>query len=467
MTVERKPSSALFRFGDGKEVKSTALVKIPIVLAGQPFMLDTEVVKNEIPLLLSRTSMKRANIILDFHTDTIKVGPNEVKLSCTTTDHYCIPLSRANLQTEVNQSSIVLHTTNLKHLNEKEKCVKAMKLHRQFSHASKEKLLKLVTDSADYGDKEFMECIKECRDNCEICRKYKQQPLPPVVGFPLADDFNQVVCMDLKELDHNESWILHLIDTGTRYSAACIVRTKHKVEIIRQIYRIWISYFGSPKKFMSDNGGEFSNDLFREMNEKLNIETATTAGESPFSNGTVERHNKTLMEAMQKTITDVKCEQDIALAWAVSAKNALQNRGGFSPNQLVFGRNVNTPTILTDKLPTLEPTTSSDIIRKNMEALHSARKNFIQSEASEKVRRALRHKVRSYSDEHYVSGDKVYYKRKNYKAWKGPATVLGQDGQIILVRHGGVFYRIHPCQLLKVKKTNLHEIIIIIYIYTG
>ena len=167
-TVERKPSSALFRSGDGKEVKSIALVKIPIVLAGQPFMLDT-----------SRTSMKRANIILDFHTDTIKVGPNEVKLSCTTTGHSCIPLSRTNLQTEVKQSSIVPHTTNLKHLNKKE----AMKLHCQFSHASKEKLLKLVTDSAHYGDKEFMECIKECSDNCAICRKYKQPPLHPVVGF--------------------------------------------------------------------------------------------------------------------------------------------------------------------------------------------------------------------------------------------------------------------------------------------
>ena len=28
------------------------------------------------------------------------------------------------------------------------------------------------------------------------------------------------------------------------------------------------------------------------MCAKLNIEVATTAGESPFSNGTVERHNK-------------------------------------------------------------------------------------------------------------------------------------------------------------------------------
>ena len=146
-----------------------------------------------------------------------------------------------------------------------------------------------------------------------------------------------------------------------------MVHTKHQDEIIRQIYRIWISYFGCPEKFLSDNGGEFANKSFTEMCAKLNIEVATTAGESPFSNGTVERHDKVPAEAMQKTLDDVKCELDMALAWAVSTKNALQNCGGYSSNQLVFGGIVNMPTVLEDKLPALESNTSSDIIRLNSE----------------------------------------------------------------------------------------------------
>merc|ERR1712121_332828 len=43
-----------------------------------------------------------------------------------------------------------------------------------------------------------------------------------------------------------------------------------------------------------------------------------------------------------------------------------------------------------------------------------------------------------------------YYLRKNFKGWKGPAVVLGQDGQFVLVRHGGAYFRVHPCQLMKV-----------------
>ena len=165
--------------------------------------------------------------------------------------------------------------------------------------------------------------IEEWCDSCEICQKYKKPPLRPIVGLPLADKFNQVVCMDLKEYVHNKYWILHLIDSATRYSAAALITTKHQDEIIRKVYLIWIGYFGYPQKFMSDNGGEFSNEKFREMNEKLNIETTTTAAESPFSNRIVERHNLILAEAMYKTV-DVHCDPKIALAWATCAKNSLE-----------------------------------------------------------------------------------------------------------------------------------------------
>ena len=57
----------------------------------------------------------------------------------------------------------------------------------------------------------------------------------------------------------------------------------------------------------------------------------------------MERHNHILLESMKKTLIDAKCEDSTALAWAVSANNFLHNNGGFTPNQLVFGRDVNLP----------------------------------------------------------------------------------------------------------------------------
>ena len=134
--------------------------------------------------------------------------------------------------------------------------------------------------------------------------------------------FAYLVCtICLKEHIHNQSWILHLIDEATRYSAACLINTKHQDEkTMSRIYSMWIAYFGCPGKLLSDNGGEFNKDSYREINEELNVDTATTAAESPFNNGIVERHNLILVEDMQKTLLGVNCEPQIALAWAVSAK---------------------------------------------------------------------------------------------------------------------------------------------------
>ena len=277
-------------------------------------------------------------------------------------------------------------------------------------------------------------------------------PRRPVVGMSVGNHFNDTVCLDLKEYIHNKSWILHMIDIGTRYSAAKLITSKSQDVIIKNIFMMWICYFGSPSRFLSDNGGEFNNDSFRQMNEKLNIITCTTAAESPFSNGTCERHNIVVYEAMMKVLEEEKCDPEMALAWGVSAKNALANHSGHSPNELVFGFNVNMGSVLTDELPALDPTTTSDMVRMNINARNTARKSFIEAEASEKIRRALRSKVRSYADEEYCSGQKVYYRRANVKGWRGPATVLGSEGKFVLVRHGGAFYRVHPCQLMKTEK---------------
>ena len=98
---------------------------------------------------------------------------------------------------------------------------------------------------------------------------------------------------------------------------------------------------------------------------------------------------------VDKIIADTDCSLEIALAWAVNATNSLHSAYGYSPNQLVFGSNSNLPSCLNDKPPALEGTTSSEVVVKNLSALHAARKAFIENEESEKLRRALRHKISS------------------------------------------------------------------------
>ena len=152
--VNIRPSDMNFQFGDGIEVNSAEIVKFPAVIGTKKVMTVANIVKNDIPLLLSRASMKRAEMVLDFETDTAEVLGNKVNLHCTSSGHYCLPLTNLLLQDKPNSCVlIVLHTLNLKQLSRSEKMKKAMKLHRQFSHASKEKLCKLVKESKDFSDR--------------------------------------------------------------------------------------------------------------------------------------------------------------------------------------------------------------------------------------------------------------------------------------------------------------------------
>ena len=156
---------------------------------------------------------------------------------------------------------------------------------------------------------------------------------------------------------------------------------------------------------------------------------------------------------LNRTLNDTKCDFDIALTWCINAKNTLQNLDDFSPFQLTLGRNPKLPNLLTDKPPALSQPSglASSILRDNLNALHSAQEAFIQSDRSECLCHALSHNVRTYADAVYLSCDRVYYKRVKDHKWEGPATVLGKDGQQVLIKHGRYYIRVHPCRLSPVE----------------
>ena len=203
-----------------------------------------------------------------------------------------------------------------------------------------------------------------------------------------------------------------------------------------------------PKKYFSDNGGEFNNEQFRNLCDSFNIVIKTTAAEAPWSNGLCERHNGVLAEMLRKTMAEGRFSLKMALNWVVHAKNSLSNVNGFSPYQLAIGYTPVLPSVLHDKLPALEEPIASELLSRNLQAMSSARKAFVEAENSNRIRRALRHNIRPNSKNKFYTGDLVYYKRNDLRKWQGPGTVIGQDSQQVLVKHGGVYIRVHPCRLM-------------------
>ena len=71
----------------------------------------------------------------------------------------------------------------------------------------------------------------------------------------------------------------------------------------------------------------------------------------------------------------------------------------------------------------------SDILN----ALHKARQETIKHECSEKLRRALKAKVRTHTDTRYFQGEDIFYKDEDVKRWKA-GRVIGQDGSKVLIK---------------------------------
>ena len=441
--IKKSTGKRFFRFGDNPPIKSKEEVQIPICIGDTNLTLVIDIVEADVPLLLSKRQMKEYGMILDLSKDEVRFKGKNIWLEESSSGHYMLPLVADHAVRDI----YAINLTMLKGAALKNAICK---LHKQFGHPTKDKLKHLMKDAKIWND-DMETVLSNIIEQCQICKLYKKTPDRPVVAYPMGNFFNDALCVDLKSLSR-EGWILHMIDMHTRYTRSILVDRKFSSGIIDKIMKDWVGIFGVPRKLMSDNGGEFTSDEMKEVSSYLNVIKYTTAAEAPWQNGLCERvHQVTDMILLKLRATYPKVDLDVLLAWANMARNSLQMYNGFSSHQLVFGVNPNLPNILTDELPAMTETTGSEVFAKHLNLLHSSRDAFIKADASERVKRALRHKLRC-AQQVYHRDQRVYYKRDNSERWLGPAKVMFQDGKVVFVRHGNEYYRVSVNRLNSAEK---------------
>ena len=455
-SVEYSDTSRKYKFGAGDPVEATQAVTFPCSIAGVNVKLKSNIVSSRVPLLLSKESMKKAKMVLDIGNDTAQVFGKTIHLDETSSGHYCISLSKAmyklkkfNKSQGGNNSEIALYcTVPLQQQDDKQLKASALKLHRQFGHSPSSRLRKLVISAGEGSDK-LLKALDEVAEKCETCKRYKRVPPRPVVSIPIGQKFLDVVAMDLKHIREN-TWVLHLIDSYTRFSGGTIINNKRPETIIKGILECWVKFLGVPRKILTDNGGEFVNQDFMDMADNLNIHVMTTPAEAPWCNGICEKHNHIIGGMLDKLWEDGQRDLKQNLSWCLNAKNSMENNNGFTPYQLAIGTNPILPNNLNSKLPALEGVTTSEVISEQLKTMHESRKAFTLAESSERLRRALRSNVRTYTENEINVGESVYYKRKDSDRWRGPAKVVGIDGKNLILKYGGLIVTVHLCRVVTV-----------------
>lgn len=90
--INKTVSTKVFKFGNNFRFKSEGEYTIPGIIAGRKVIIRTDVVKSEIPLLLSRSAMKKAGVRLDLQDGKVNIFGQDIDLKLTESGHCCIEL---------------------------------------------------------------------------------------------------------------------------------------------------------------------------------------------------------------------------------------------------------------------------------------------------------------------------------------------------------------------------------------
>ena len=197
-------SEMSFLFGDGRSLGSCAKWILPLQLHGHKAKVAVELVKSDIPLLLSKTTMAKCAMILDFARNKTTVFGVERNMKETTIGHPIIRVVPYNtdpfmLQGEVLVSELSEVNSSTRYLSkpemtEQEQRKTIQKVHKQFGHQSAKKFIKFFEQSSiKWKPGLVRDELKKIEKTCHGCQMKRNKPNKPAACIPHADGFNQCV----------------------------------------------------------------------------------------------------------------------------------------------------------------------------------------------------------------------------------------------------------------------------------
>ena len=441
--VKLSQSGEVYQFGGGEKRRSKGSISVPTLIGDNRVFITMDVVDAAIPLLIGTNSMKAGKANLNFDTYEATFFGQVVPMLEVGSGHFCITLVSENLLTHIDD------------VDEREKKVfdvlvamdsievsDLKKLHHYYGHTHPNRLLKFLKNAGKCTDG-LRSALVDIENSCESCVRSKRKKPRPKCAIPRADGPDQVLSIDLKEWSSDgkrKRYICYLIDMFSRLTSGAFIRDKQPESIVACILEHWIAKFGVFSCLHSDLGGEISNSTLEDVASKLGIEVTTTASYSPHQNGLNERNHAIVdLMVIRMLESDKHLSPDTALLWAFNAKNSLENHLGFSPFQLHIGKNPRLPSVTTDGPPSFDNDSLSKNFVSHINAMMSARENFIQLQSADSLKTALKSKVHARGHD-IQEGDLIYYKKSNgfgkNVVWRGPSRVTSVNGKKLFIDSG-------------------------------
>ena len=180
---------------------------------------------------------------------------------------------------------------------------------------------------------------------CAVCQQTKvpRHNRPNIGFFPHNTQRYQFLHMDLLgPLDESMTfkYVLLVKDRATGFLVTAPLPDKSAMTVRNAFMQNWVGHYGVPQVVISDNGGEFRNDLLKEAFDQLGIEHRFTSARTPQTNGYVERQNRTINVAFRSLNDRTNWALHLPLITS-NINNSFIEGSPYTPAQYAFGCSLN------------------------------------------------------------------------------------------------------------------------------
>lgn len=229
-------------------------------------------------------------------------------------------------------------------------------LHDNMGHMGRDRTLDLVR-TRFYWPRMAADVENEVK-TCNRCVRRKTLPerAAPLVNI-LTTRPLELVCMDYLSIEpdrSNTKDVLVITDHFTKYAVAIPTSNQKARTVAKCLWDNFIVHYGIPERLHSDQGPDFESRLIKELCEVAGIQKIRTTPYHPRGNP-VERFNRTLLDMLGTLEHQDKSHWKDFVKPLVHAYNCTKSEvTGFSPYELMFGRQPRLPVDLAFSLPVKE-----------------------------------------------------------------------------------------------------------------
>ena len=307
----------------------------------------------------------------------------------------------------------------------------------------------------------------------------------PKAAFQRPMVFNERILSDtfyVWDMEETKYAVTHIIDAFSLYQIATAAKDPASDISMELIRDRWVGVFGPPAVLMTDQGSEFKGEL-EQLLATFGVFHEMVPPTAHWRMSLAERHGAVLKVLLMKIIKEQSIvglgQLQMAVIAATAARNSQARVSGFSPTQLVFGKDTSMPTNLMEALAgqfhyqLARPTSPEDSFFRASQIRKAASDAFQWMEASDALKKAAGSRARLPKLELLTEGAQVMFweppahrrglsrRLQDNVSWLGPAVVAAierKDGSIkrVWIRYKNKLKGV-PLEFVRLAVAEEHE----------